>query len=50
MGAKQKLNLSYVNGAVVMAALMGWLTGSGIVFVLVLVVLLCSAVSAGNIR
>jgi hypothetical protein len=50
MGAKQKLNASYFNGAVVMAALMGWLTGSWFVFVLVLIVLLASAIGSGDIR
>jgi hypothetical protein len=50
MGAKQKLNMANINGAVVMAALMGCATGSWFVFVLVLVVLLASAIGEGNIR
>jgi len=50
MGAKQKLNASYFNGAVVIAALVGWVSESGVMFLLVLIVLLCSAVSSRHIR
>jgi hypothetical protein len=48
MRARQKLNAGYVNGAVMMAALVGWLTNSWIVFVLVLIVLLASAIGEGT--
>jgi hypothetical protein len=50
MNAKQKLNMANVNGAILLSGLAGWMTDSMAVFVLVLIVLLCSAVSSRQIR
>jgi hypothetical protein len=50
MGARQKLNVSYFTGSLLVAAGSGWLTGSWIVFVVVLVVLMVLNLQANEIR
>ena len=50
MGARQKLNVSYITGSLVLAAAGGWLAGSWMVFVVVLVVLLVLNLGANEIR
>jgi hypothetical protein len=50
MGARQKLNVSYFTGSLLLAAVGGWLAGSWMVFVVVLVVLLVLNVLASEIR
>jgi hypothetical protein len=50
MSARQKLNLAYFNGAVLAAAAAGWLTGSWLVFGLVLAALLVLACATHHIR
>jgi hypothetical protein len=50
MGARQKLNASYANGAFLLAGAVGVLTGSWSVFGIALAGLLLTNVLAGNIR
>ena len=50
MGARQKLNVSYITGSLLLAAAVGWLAGSWIVFVVALVVLLVLNLGASEIR
>ena len=50
IGARNKLNRSYFNGSLVLAGLVGWLTGSWLAFFVVLAVLLAWNVCAGQIR
>jgi hypothetical protein len=50
VGAKNKLNAAHLNGALVIAALAGWATGSWVIFVLAAVALLAAAVVGGGIR
>ena len=50
MSARNKLNLAYVNGAVLAAGLLVVFTGNPTVFVVALGVLLAGAVHAGHIR
>lgn len=50
MGARQKLNVSYCTGSLLLAAAGGWLSGSWIVFVVVLVVLVVLNLGANEIR
>jgi len=50
MGARQKLNSGYFNGALLLAALAGWLGGSWVVFVVALMALLVSSMLAHDIR
>ena len=40
MGARQKLNIAYLDGSILLAALAGWLTQSWPVFLLTLAALL----------
>lgn len=50
MNARIKLNSSYLNGCLLFAALMGWLTNSFWMFVLTGLLLICSAIHASDIR
>ena len=50
MSARKKLNLASVYGALVLAAMAGVLSQSGLVFLLVAVTLLLGACYAGDIR
>jgi hypothetical protein len=50
MNARQKLNLAYVNGAVVMAGVVGMLAKSWAVFWVSLVVVVIVHVGSGGIR
>jgi hypothetical protein len=50
MGARQKLNSGPVNGALLVAGLIGGLTGSWTIFGLALAGLLVSKIMGGDIR
>jgi hypothetical protein len=50
MNARGKLNVAYVNGAIVLAVIAGVLTNSGIVFVAFLVGGVLASLYLGNIR
>jgi hypothetical protein len=50
MSARHKLNAAYAAGSLVLAALIGGMTQSAIVFVVALVALLSLDFVAGNIR
>jgi hypothetical protein len=50
MGARQKLNVSYLQGGVILAAVIGVLTNSWIVFGIALDVLIGGALHDGAIR
>ncbi len=50
VGAKQKLNAANVNGALIVAGVIGLITGSWPIFVLALIVLVVGSIYAGNIR
>jgi hypothetical protein len=50
MGARATLNSIYVNLSLVLAAVVGYVTGSWIVFVVSLIVLVAVNVHAGRIR
>jgi hypothetical protein len=50
MGARQKLNAGYFNGALLLAAVVGWYGGSWVVFVVTLMALLVSSTLAQDIR
>jgi ABC-type antimicrobial peptide transport system permease subunit len=50
MGARTKLNSASVNGAIVVAALIGYATGSWDIFWLALLVLMASSLYSGAIR
>lgn len=50
MSARQKLNLAHLNGGLVLAGLVGLLTGSWVVFVVVFGTLTAIDLVAGNIR
>jgi len=50
MGARQKLNSGHVNGALVVAGLIGGLTGSWGLFAVALAGLLVSKLMGGDIR
>jgi hypothetical protein len=50
MGARQKLNQVYAMGCFVLAGIAGLLTGSGAVFVLVVIILLATCFASGEIR
>ena len=49
-GARQKLNVAYFNGCLILAAVIGASTGDGLVFVLVLIVLVMGGYASGEIR
>jgi hypothetical protein len=50
MSAKHKLNSAHFMGALLMAGLIGWVTGSPTVFLIVLVASLIAGYYAGDIR
>jgi len=50
MNARTKLNASYLNGGLFFAALVGWLTSSWLIFLVVAAVVLVGSMHAGNIR
>jgi hypothetical protein len=50
MGARRKLNAASVNGALAVAALVGGMTGSWVVFGVALAGLLVSGLVGGDIR
>lgn len=50
MSAKHKLNTSYMNGALIVAGLIGAISGSWTVFTIALAALVIGAVHAGDIR
>ena len=50
MNARTKLNGSYVNGALIFAAIVGYLTGSWLVFLVVLILETAVALHSGDIR
>ena len=50
MSAKHKLNTAHFSGALLVASLIGWLTGSVIVFLLALIALLVAGYHAGDVR
>lgn len=50
MGAREKLNVSHINGSLFLAALVGWLAQSWSVFVLALVILIALDLYAGHVR
>jgi hypothetical protein len=50
MSARYKLNTAYFSGAVLAAAAAGWLTGSWLVFAVVLAALLVLASATHHIR
>ena len=50
MGARQKLNSINTVGALAAGGIVGALTGSWLVFIVTVGVLVCAAISAGDIR
>lgn len=50
MNAREKLNIAYVNGSLVIAAVAGGLTGSGVVFGVTLAILIALNVGMNNLR
>ncbi len=50
MGARQKLNVAYFNGCLILAAVIGAFTGSGLVFLVALVALVFGGYVSGDIR
>ncbi len=48
--ARQKLNVAYFNGCLILAAIIGAATGSRLVFVLALVALVLGGYVSGDIR
>src|SRR5262249_50698430 len=50
MSAKHKLNAAHCSGALLIAGLLGWVTGSLLVFLLALVALLVAGSHGGDIR
>ena len=50
MNARLKLNSAFFQGAVLMAALVGWVTGSWIVFIVAAGLILFTAHQSGDIR
>lgn len=50
MGARQKLNQAYVNGAIACAAFVGFIAQSWLVFGVALVVAILSNLCGGTIR
>lgn len=49
-GARQKLNVAYFNGCLILAAFVGAMTGSGLAFLLALIVLVMGGYASGDIR
>ncbi len=50
MGARQKLNVAFVNGALIVAAVAGFVFKSWAVFVVAAVVLVVGAIHCSDIR
>jgi hypothetical protein len=50
MSAKHRLNAAHFYGSVVVAGLLGWVTGSVTVFLIALAALLVAGLHAGDIR
>jgi hypothetical protein len=50
MSAKHKLNAAHFMGSLLLAGLVGWVTGSSTVFVIALVTSLIAGYYAGDIR
>ncbi len=50
MGARQKLNNAFINGALLIGAVAGWVFKSWAVFVVTAVVLIAGAVYCGDVR
>ena len=50
MSARQKLNVAFLNGSLLLAGVLGLATDSGMVFVVALIVLLVGNVMLGEIR
>ena len=50
MSARKKLNVAFLNGSVIVAAVVGLLFGSWAAFALVLALLLVGSLLAGEIR
>jgi len=50
VGTRHKLNVAYLNGCLILAAVIGASTGDGLVFVLVLIVLVMGGYASGEIR
>jgi hypothetical protein len=50
MGARQKLNEGYGLGCLVLAGVLGYMTGSGLVVLIALVTLLALCTMTGGIR
>lgn len=50
MGARSKLNAAYVNGAIIIASVLGFALQSWAIFFLVLIVGLAGSLGSGNIR
>jgi hypothetical protein len=50
MGAKRKLNAAHFNGAMIIAGLLGGVTGSWEVFLIAFVALMIGAIVAGDVR
>jgi hypothetical protein len=48
--ARTKLNITYVNGSLIVAAVLGWFAESWAVFLIALVVLIVSGLTSGEIR
>ncbi|WP_165253241.1 hypothetical protein [Paludisphaera soli] len=50
MNARNKLNMAYFNGCLLVAAVVGSAAGSGAVFLLTIAALAAACVAHGNIR
>lgn len=50
MNARKKLNTSYAFGSLLFAALVGWLTGSLLIFAFTAIALFAGSYYAGDIR
>ena len=50
MNARTKLNASYIFGSLLFAALVGWTTGSLLIFVITTLALVTAALYTGEIR
>ena len=50
MSARQKLNIAYINSAILFAAVLGGIFQSWTVFVIVAIVLVAMAIYSGSIR
>lgn len=50
MNARRKLNAAYLQGALLLAGLLGWASGSWVLFILALLALLLAAVHSRKIR